>query len=207
MLTQCSSTVCNFVTTIVLVVFVGSAYGQTSIVEPVTFHGCDISLTKITDPKRMSQPVSMFMHELISHVTSEMTSERLAKWLKVYHVNLNVNTTYERNKKIKSEDILYPSYTNDGLIETDSLQRIIDIMKIDEQSGTGIIVFYEYLSKERKSVSGYVVFFDHNSRKIISVITHEYYDRNGYGNFRDYWVPAKGLIRFGCEKFARETSR
>ena len=178
--------------------------GQNTIIEPMIFHGYDISLTKITDPKRTSQQVASYMLELVNNVSVEVTSKQLSKWLGVKRVIIEGNTTFEKNRKVKNEDILYPNYVVQDIINSDSLQKIINKLDIQEKRGTGVIVFFECLSKERKSVSGYVCFFNHYTGKIITVVEKEFKDNNGYGSFRDYWVPAIGLVRFGCEKFRSE---
>ncbi len=184
--------------------FLNVATGQNLIVEPITFHGCDISLTKITDPKRSAQPVAFYMQELVTTVNAGMTSERLSKWLGVEDVLIEESTFIERNQKVKNEDILFLYNTNRKSIDSDSLQKIINGLDLHKHTGTGIIVFYEYLSKERKSVSGYVCFFNHATLEIITVVEKEYTDDNGYGSFRDYWVPARGVIRYACETFRKQ---
>ena len=59
-------------------------------------------------------------------------------------------------------------------------------------------MIYEYLSKERKSVSAYGCLFDLETRKIKLLLHQEYEDGNNYRSLRDFWHPSVGVMRSFC---------
>ncbi|MBP9152084.1 MAG: hypothetical protein KBF73_07355 [Flavobacteriales bacterium] len=124
---------------------------------------------KITDPKRGGQDVARYMHELIAEVYSAANEKQLKKWLGTEKATLEVNATYASNRNVKSEDIFYPAYVPEGTLSKDSIQKLINRYESKNNSGLGFVVIFEYLSKERKSVSGYGCFFDLKTVVIVEV--------------------------------------
>jgi len=140
------------------------------------------------------------MLELVGELQISVTEKKLTKWSGSNKVEMLQNELYEKNKNVKSADIFYPNYNGKSLLTKDSIQVIINNYKLSENVGTGFVIIFEFLSKEKKSVSGYGVFFDIKSRKITKLIEHESYDGNSYNSFRDFWVPAQKLVRDLLEK-------
>jgi|GEM_PF-1899756 len=159
------------------------------------FYGFDISKTKVTDPKRGGQDLSNYMHQLVGEMALQIDEKRMAKWFKVENVTYKLSGTYYSNKGVKSEDIFYPTYMPKSSLNRDSIAEIIANYRIDETSGVGFVIIYEYFSRERKSVTGYGCFFDVKTREIISLLSTESKDGNSYRSFRDYWVPAAALVK------------
>ena len=166
----------------------------------LVFYGYDISYSKITDPKRSGVDLARYMLELVGELQVQVDERRLVKWSKATEVTLNHDALYAVNRQVKSPELFYPNYRGESKLTKDSIQKIISLYNISEKDGTGFVILFEFLSKERKSVSGYGCLFDIKSRRIINLMHHESYDSNGYNSFRDYWVPATKLVRTFCEQ-------
>ncbi|MCF8461730.1 MAG: hypothetical protein K9G46_13485 [Flavobacteriales bacterium] len=173
----------------------------------IIFYGCDISQSKITDPKRGGQDLARYMHELLAEVYAASSETKLKKWFELDDVIASVNATYPINRNVATQDIYYPAFKSEGTIKKDSIQKLIYNYDIKENSGIGYVVIFEYLSKERKSVSGYGVFFDVKTKNILLLLHNEFRDRNSYGNFKDYWVPAIGLVKGFALSFKKELQK
>ena len=174
---------------------------QISSIDNFYFYGFDISKTKVTDPKRGGQDLSNYMHQLVGEMALVIDEKRMTKWFKVQNVTYKLNGTYHANKPVKSEDLFYPNYMPDMSINRDSVALMIGKYTIQEASGIGFVVIYEYFSRERKSVSGYGCFFDIKTREIISLMNVEAKDGNSYRSFRDYWVPAAKVVKEFADSF------
>jgi hypothetical protein len=173
----------------------------------IIFYGCDISQSKITDPKRGGQDLARYMHELLAEVYAASSETKLKQWFELDDVIASVNATYPVNRNVATQDIFYPAFKPEGVINKDSIQKLIYNYDIKENSGIGYVVIFEYLSKERQSVSGYGCFFDVKTKSILLLLHNEFRDRNGYGSFKDYWVPAIGLVKGFALSFKKELQK
>lgn len=167
-------------------------------VKSFIFYGYDISYSKVTDPRRSGVDLTRYMLELVGELQVQVTEKKLVKWADADKVTLNHEVLFEVNRQVKSADLFYPNFKGESKLTKDSIQKIIQNYKIADKDGTGFVILFEFLSKERKSVTGYGCLFDIKSRAIIKLMQHESFDSNGYNSFRDYWVPAEKLVRTFC---------
>jgi hypothetical protein len=172
-------------------------------VQKIHFYGYDATLSKITDPKRSGQNLAGYMLELVANTSTQVTEKKMSNWLGLNNVDFHLNTTYESNKILNSEKLFYPNYSNRQEITRDSLRKIIENYEISEKEGTGLVIMYEFLSKDRKSVSGYGCFFDIKTKQIVLLASIEAKDGNSYRSFRDFWVPAIELVKKSCFEFKK----
>lgn len=185
---------------ILLHAFVINGIGQV-VSDPIYFYGYDITRAKVTDPKRAGQELDRYMLELVGALNEGVTLKKMNRWMKPHEVKFRLNTLFESNRKVKTDNIFFPNYRGNRLLNRDSVEHIIKSYPIAEQSGTGFVIIFEFFSKERKSVSGHGCIFDIKSRKIIKYATAEFRDGNGYNRFTDYWVPATYLVETLCNEF------
>jgi hypothetical protein len=162
--------------------------------ELIYFYGYDISKSKVTDPKRGGQPLAHYMHELVAEMTTYLSKKRLLKWFGFKDIGFKLNGTHDSNISVKSDELFYPEYMPDKSLTQDSIEQMIFRYKIEEKSGIGLVIIYEYFSRKRKSVSGYMCFFDIETREILVLLEDESKDGNSYRSFRDYWNPAARLV-------------
>ncbi|MDP6908512.1 MAG: hypothetical protein QF371_03350 [Flavobacteriales bacterium] len=172
-------------------------------VDSLLFYGYDTTKSKVTDPKRAGQPLASYMQGLVAEMVEQLEPKHLKKWLRVESIEYVLNPTYLNNLSNKDQLLFYPDYLPDKSINVDTVKSMIERYAIEEKEGTGFVVIYEYFSRDRKSVSGYGCVFDIESREIEILMHNEFRDSNSFRSFRDYWVPARYLVKTFTKALAK----
>ena len=78
-------------------------------------------------------------------------------------------------------------------IKADSLQQFIDRYNLTETDGIGLVMIVECFHKTTKRTSGYFVWFDISTKKIINSDYVDQKEADGYGMV-NYWAISLGGV-------------
>ncbi len=158
----------------------------------ITFYGYDFTAFQFSDNKRLGQDLKSYILSLIGFYNEHLPEKKLQKWMKKDSIFYNFNPTLQLNKKILNEDIASPIKHS---IDKVSLQPMIDKYSISQKDGIGFVIIFECFDNASKRVSGYSVFFNTSTKKIIAFDYASNHGNNSFNRLSD-WNP----VSFGAIK-------
>ncbi len=149
----------------------------------ITFYGYDFSNFQLSDAKRVNQDLKKYLFTLSGFLDEHLPSKKLEKWIDKDSIIYNYSPTIVVNKGINSEAIsAFAKHT----INKDSIQSFVNRYQIVEKEGIGYVIIFECFDNASKSVSAYQVFFDVNTKKIITIDYNVSKDGNSYNRISDW---------------------
>ena len=131
----------------------------------ITFYGHDFSNFRLFEPSFYGHEnmKKFFKAWLGYHYFSDKNEKTLSRWLKK-DVTLDLRYTTSLIDHIKEDEIV--SFSQ-HLIPKDSVQAMISRYQVAQTEGIGLVVILECFNKDKEGVSGYFVWFDIATKKII----------------------------------------
>ncbi|OYT15096.1 MAG: hypothetical protein B7C24_14890 [Bacteroidetes bacterium 4572_77] len=154
-----------------------------STIDTVFFYGYDFSYFKLNDVKRIGQELNKFTYIWIDQMNDANTIKKLSSRMnigKVVDYQYYIESQY---KFLNPMDLV--TAINYG-IPKDSIQSIIEKYQIPLNSGVGFVVIWECFSDKDKTVSGYYVFFDQETKKILQSDYYKSYSSYSYNRVKDW---------------------
>jgi hypothetical protein len=148
-----------------------------------TFYGYDFTDFKLAEVKRLDEDIVKYMWGWIGLMQEKITEERLKDNYRKEKVTINFTPTIELAKKLKGENLV--TYIK-HIINKDSLQQFIGRYTLSEKEGIGLVMIVECFDKKSARTSGYFVWFDISTRKIIKADYVDQKEADGYGMV-NYW--------------------
>lgn len=149
----------------------------------VICYGFDFTKLKIVDTKRMGQDLKSYFFKLTSFLQDNLDEKKFAKWMNKSSVKYNLTPTFELNKMIDNDLIVAASPST---ISKDSLQGMVNMYRMPEQSGIGCVFIFECFNNSAKTVSAYEVFFDIATKKVLWSQYVSKRDGNSYNRMSDW---------------------
>lgn len=162
--------------------------------DSIVFLGYDFSHFKIIDPKRKNQDIVKFINIWTDYINETVDTATLSDWLNT-KVNFNQTESIKLNNSLNR--FLLASETAHKL-SSDSIPAIISRLNIDSSAGNiALIVIYEAFSDENKTISGYYVLFDTNTKEILKSKYLSTYFFMNYNRVREWgYAMRQGLLEF-----------
>jgi hypothetical protein len=132
----------------------------------IVYYGWDFSSFKITDIKKLPQgPLMLYQYipEWLALLNERYTSNVIARNFekKVY---VNLVSVQERIKQSKPDSIVTMQTYE---IHIDTIKNIVKSYNLPEKSGVGLVFITESFNKPQNYVTGYVTFFDIESKELL----------------------------------------
>ncbi len=151
----------------------------------MVFYGYDYSHFQLVDGKRMTQDIKKFIFGWNDFLDVKLNKRVLASLFRKDRVTINQEPTDEKNRPLRSSELVSTART---IISKDSIQSYLSNYNFREKDGLGFVVIFENFEKESKSISGYFVFFDIATKKVIKADYFNSFDRNGYNRVNDWAI-------------------
>jgi hypothetical protein len=132
----------------------------------IVFYGWDFSRFKIFDASKMGDAeeiLKTYIPTWIGMLNEEYTTAKLAANFKK-NVTPNLASVQSLFKNLNPDEIV--TFLNYDF-PIDTVKKVVKSYNLPERSGTGLVIILEAYNKSERYVTGYVTFFDIQSREIL----------------------------------------
>lgn len=164
------------------------AFGQNSnsskVLGEVYFYGVDFSSARVYGAAETPEQFKKMYTDLNLLFISEAKKYDVAKHLNIDVAKVDLTAVNEVNKQVNPSEII--SNTTNYAFDGNTIEAKIKMLPIKDQKGTGLVIVAELLNKAASQGTYQYVYFDIESRKIISscVLSGK---AGGFG-LRNFWA-------------------
>lgn len=133
----------------------------------VTWYGWDLSLCKIQDRGIYDFMKEKYIPSWIQRLNKEISLNEVKRDLGKPCFLVDLLSIQNLYKEKKSKDFITHEYYE---IPMDSIRKHVKNYQLPQSSGTGFTIIVESLNKPERFVTGYVTFFNIQSRELLWVI-------------------------------------
>jgi hypothetical protein len=177
------------ITIILFVLFTVSCYSQDSKsrvfnLNEIQFYGFDFSHFKLAEAKRLHKgnQVRNYIFPWIGYMDakypySAMSTKMGINVIPNYEMTNSINTNVDPNNIVSIQEYK---------ISHDTIVRIINNYKLDEQTGVGLVAIVECFYKANETASVHYVFFDISTKEILDSYRYISKKAGGFG-LTSFW--------------------
>lgn len=150
----------------------------------VIFYGVDFSSAKVYGAAETPEQFKKMYKDMNLLFLSEAKKYDVAKHFNINVAKVELSVVNEINKQVNPSDII--SNTTNYTFDANTIATKIKMLPLKDQKGTGLVIVAELLNKPANLGTYQIVYFDIESRKVISSCILSGKAR-GFG-LRNYWA-------------------